>query len=615
MNTNLDTIPPTRYLLILKNQEGSIETIDTIKLDRDKYTIGRKHDSSITLNSQQASRRHATLIRQKNPDTNQYSYWIIDGDLEGHRSFNGIFINGDKRVAHELQDGDLINFGCKISASYHIVPSLQKDAKKRVDSPILPSELGADPESNSSDPNKRPTLVDTFPAQSSLDYLTGLPNQILFKEYLSIALSNTKRNNSILALLLFEIDQLEKINETYSYKVGEQILVHVGKLLKGCIRASDIVARWDGTNFVILLPQLKDLENGEDIQNRIINKLIEPLTIGNFTIPLSINTSLTIYPQHGPDLFSLIDALKDKYPITSKLNDSSNHDHPSDLLILEPTRQKEDAQEEPEITSERLTKVEQRLQAALQHKELSLVYQPQINVNTNTVEVMEALLRWKHPQRGFINPPRFFPLLEQTELILPITKWILETACIQNQQWQGLGINRPPVSINISTRQFKHPEFLPLIDQALATTGLDPHWLELEITEETVLENLEQSRQIMQELKQLGVSLSLDDFGQGLVSIGYLQDLPIRKLKIERSRIHELTVDPKNTGMISTIINLGETFKLQVVAEGVETQQQVEILRNLNCEAMQGYRFCKPLPMEEATQFIQSHLQLKPNTA
>jgi EAL domain-containing protein (putative c-di-GMP-specific phosphodiesterase class I) len=220
---------------------------------------------------------------------------------------------------------------------------------------------------------------------------------------------------------------------------------------------------------------------------------------------------------------------------------------------------------------------------------------------------MEALLRWKHPQKGFIAPKQFFPWLEQTDLVIPITQWILETACSQNQQWQNPGMIHLPVSVNISIKQFQHPHFVSVVAEALAKTGVDPHWLEIEVTEETILQNLDQSREILKELQQLGIYLSLDDFGQGLVSIGCLQDLPFHKLKIEQSCVHKLTENPEDTAMISTLINIGKAFNLQVVAEGVETQQQVEILRNLGCEEMQGYRFCQPLDAEQATQFLQFH--------
>ncbi|MGK7930513.1 MAG: EAL domain-containing protein [Microcystaceae cyanobacterium] len=609
MDTNLHDVSPIRYILILEDQTSR----RMITLDGDKYTIGRQNESSIILKSRKASRQHATLVRKTNTKTRQYSYWIVDGDLEGKRSHNGIFINGDKCLIHELKDGDLINFGCEVNASYHIMSYLIEEENKINELPPLPPFSPDQTDPDSPDTNDQNTLIlsdshiekpatlvddDTFQDQSYLDSVTGLPNQVLLQEYLSIALANTKRNSSILALLLFDIDQFEKINETYGYVVGDQILVNVGELLNDCVRSSDIVARWSGNNFAILLPQLKDLENGEEIQKRILKRLSNPLEIDKFSIVLSVRTALTIYPQHGQDISSLIDDLE------HKLQDSSNQPQVKKLPVLEDIKRKQSIS----MTPDRLTKIEHRLEIALQRQELFLVYQPQINIDTNTVEVMEALLRWKHPQKGFIAPRQFFHLLEQTELIKPTTQWILETACLQNQQWQSSGIHPLTVSINISARQFQHPQFLQLVAQTLTKTGLDPHWLELEITEATVLQNLEQSHQILHSLKELGVYLSLDDFGLGIISISCLQNLPFHKLKIEQSCIRQLTANPENTALISTLIHLGKTFNLQVVAEGVETQQQVEILRNLDCNAMQGYRFCQPLTVEQATQFLQFHL-------
>jgi diguanylate cyclase (GGDEF)-like protein len=610
VDTNLHGVSPMRYVLILEDQTSR----RMITLDGDKYTVGRQNGNSILLKCRKASRRHATLVRKTNLKIRKYSYWIVDGDLDGKRSHNGIFINGTKCLIHELKDGDLINFGCEVNASYHIISHPSEEENKSYELPPLSSSPLTNTGSNSFDVNEQNTLIlsvshiekpatvvddDTFQDHSYLDSVTGLPNQVLLKEYLSIALANTKRNNTILALLLFEIEQFEQMNETYGYGVGDQILFKVGELLDNCVRSSDIVARWSGNNFVILLPQLKDIENGEEIQKRILQQLSEPLEIEKFSIILSVKIALTIYPQNGQDISSLIDDLE------QKLKDPSNRSQSPEFPIVEEIKHRSVAS----ISPDRLTKVEHRLQIALQRQELSLVYQPQINIKNNTIKVMEALLRWKHPQKGFIAPRQFFPWLEQTELALPITQWILETACFQNQQWQSLGIDPLSVSINISTRQFQHPQFLQLVAKTLAKTGLDPHCLELEITEGTLLQNLEQSHQILQELKQLGVDLSLDNFGQGLVSIGCLQNLPFYKLKIERSCIHQLTTNPENTALISTLINLGKTFNLQVVAEGVETQQQVEILCNLGCEIVQGYRFCHPLTVEQATQFLQFYLQ------
>jgi EAL domain-containing protein (putative c-di-GMP-specific phosphodiesterase class I) len=251
--------------------------------------------------------------------------------------------------------------------------------------------------------------------------------------------------------------------------------------------------------------------------------------------------------------------------------------------------------------------IEKLLYEAIENEELSLYYLPQVNTNTGEIEGLEALLRWQHPKYGLITPDKFLSVAEKTELIIPITQWVLKTACQQNKQWNESGLIHLPVSVNISPRQFQSPYLIEMLTQVLAKTGLDSHLLELEITENSILDHLETSLPIVQTIQGMNVKISIDDFGLGYASLNYLSQLPIKKLKIAQTLIQELKQYPHKTALISAIIASGQIFDWQVVAEGVETQQQLELLKALKCEQMQGYRFSRPLSVENATKFLSLH--------
>jgi EAL domain-containing protein (putative c-di-GMP-specific phosphodiesterase class I) len=279
--------------------------------------------------------------------------------------------------------------------------------------------------------------------------------------------------------------------------------------------------------------------------------------------------------------------------------------------LVPPTSSTSQAINQATINHARINKVEKRLQRALDQGEISLYYQPQVNVKTGNIEAMEALVRWQHPQQGMISPKQFLPWADNSEMVLPMSQWILTTACTQNKTWQYQRIQPLKVSVNLSDKQFYHPQLLETVTEALANSKLEPNWLELEMTESTVLRDFAISKKLMQALDCLGIQLSLDDFGVDYASIRYLQELPIHKVKIDKSFVAQLSNDPQNTMMLSALINLGQGFNIQVVAEGVETQSQLNVLQNLHCVIMQGYRFSQPLLTEDATKFLLQHHTVK----
>ncbi len=587
-------LPLCRHLLVIEDQNAR----RTIALEDSKYSLGRNSSNSIMLHSKQASRKHATLMRKSNSQTNQYSFWILDGDIEGNKSHNGIFVNGEKCLVHELRDGDLINFGCDVTASYHLMSSFS-------DTLVAKEGVSEGPEDDKTERlgvtnlHQRNTLIlsdghletdrddDTFQDQAYLDVLTDLPNRTLFNEYFSIALTNAKRQQTQMALLWLDLEDFSNVNDSFGYAVGDQLLQAWTERLNNCVRSGDIVARWGGDEFTVLLPQIKQAENLEKISQRILNTLQQPFEVENQPVYLKTRLGVALYPRDGEEAKCLLKKAETDLK-SDRQQDNSHHSRGTTIAT----------------NTSRLSRVEYRLYQALEHNELCLYYQPQVNIKTGEIDSMEALLRWQHPQKGLISPCHFLPWAEKTALILPLSQWIFQTACAQNQAWQASRLMPLPVSVNMSSRQLQHPDLLKVLTKALSETGLSPHWLEIEVTEETILPNLDLARRVLQQLQQIGVSLAIDNFGKGYGAINYLQAFPFQKLKIDQSLVHQLIEKPQDTNMIAAMIALGKSFNLRVVAEGVETQEQLEILNRLHCEGMQGYRFSQPLAAKEATQFL-----------
>lgn len=591
----------------------------TVILDESQYTIGRHSSNSIQMNSRQASRLHATLFRKLSSKTNQEVFWIIDGDLEGHKSQNGIYINGEKCLVRELKDGDLINFGCDINASYHCLNGndsmlgqdeireaflTQSDNQLQRKSTLILSEVNF---------GKAHPDDDTYQDNSYLDPLTQLPNRTLFLEYLYIALSNARRQKKQVGLILLSISNLTDINQSLGITVGDELLKQISKQLRNALRHGDIISRWAGDKMMILLPQLKVSEDLEKIQNRIVGFYHAPVSVEQYSLPLEIESGVAAYPKDSEELQSLLDIIQrnlkkmPKPQVTSGFSQVASA--AKSAVVSHPPHPDSSSASaaQSSLNTDRMNKVAKRLQRALDKGEISLNYQPQVNVKTGNIEAMEALVRWKHPQQGMISPKQFLPWADNSEMVLPMSQWILTTACTQNKTWQYQRIEPLIVSVNLSDKQFYHPQLLQVLGDVLAKSQLEPNWLELEMTESTVLRDFASSKTVMEALNNLGVRLSLDDFGVDYASIRYLQELPIGKVKIDKSFIVDLSEENHNTTMLAALINLGKSFDIEVVAEGVETQFQLNVLQNLDCGIMQGYRFSQPLLPEDSTKFLLQH--------
>ena len=346
------------------------------------------------------------------------------------------------------------------------------------------------------------------------------------------------------------------------------------------------MGRWGEAQFSILLTQVKVADNIDKIIERIAKLLQQPLKIEEKTHSLDYYLEVALYPKDGEVAQVLVHHLEKQLANAKK----------SGNCLKSPKNSSQ-------INSQ-LLQLQKRLYKALTRQELALYYQPQVNLITGQIEGVEALIRWHHPKQGLLLPQKFLPWAEKTELLMPLNRWILETACSQNRTWQKASLPTILMSVNLCAEQFYHPQLVNLISQVLSATGLESHWLELEVTEATILKDMEKAYQILKALQGLGVALCLDDFGKGYTAINYLSEGPFQKFKIDLSVIKKLQDNPGNTAMISALIALGEKFQMRVVAEGVETQQQLDVLYSLQCEAIQGYRFSPPLPVEETTEFL-----------
>ncbi|MBK1987299.1 EAL domain-containing protein [Sphaerospermopsis aphanizomenoides BCCUSP55] len=431
----------------------------------------------------------------------------------------------------------------------------------------------------------------TIQYQSLYDLLTNLPNRVLFNNLLIESLTKVSHHHRS-AVCFLDLDRFKKINESLGHNIGDKLLQMVAQRLKQCLRPGDTIARWGGDEFIILLPEISEMNEVDLIRERIFTVFKQGFKIDNHHLNISLSIGIALYPQHGEDAETLIKnaeaalyRVKLKGRNNYKIYYADINSQATELFILENS-----------------------LHNALERQEFKVYYQPQVNSFTGEITKMEALLRWQHPELGLIPPATFIPIAEETGLILPISEWVLKTACLQNKIWQqSLQLSSLSVAVNLSARQFQRPNLVSMVKQILSETNLEHKYLELEITETVAMQDVELTQKILRELDAIGVTISIDDFGTGYSSLSYLKDFPIHSLKIDQSFVRDLVNDDNHTAITTAIIALAHGLNLAVVAEGVETEEQFNLLRILECEVMQGYLFSHPLSAEEATRMLRAY--------
>lgn len=436
-------------------------------------------------------------------------------------------------------------------------------------------------------------VAETTRHQLYHDTLTGLPNRVLFEDRLTLELAHAQRDKQGLAVMFLDLDHFKLINDTLGHWVGDQLLQDVADRLKNALRGADTVARMGGDEFALLITQVTHAENVVKVVQKIFHALNPPFNFGDHEFHITTSIGITLYPNDGKDTQTL---LKNADTALYRAKEQGRNIY----QFYTPAMNTK--------TLERLA-LENNLRRALERKELIVYYQPRVKINTGQIVGMEALVRWQHPEQGLISPVKFIPLAEETGLIIPLGEWVLQTACAQTKAWQEAGLPPLRVGVNLSARQFQQPNLVERVAQVLKKTGLHPQYLELEITESAAMQNAEYTLLMLYHFKEMGIHISIDDFGTGYSSLSYLKKFPFHTLKLDQSFIRDLTTDPNDAMIAKIIITLAHGLKLEVVAEGVETQEQLDFLKRLQGDEVQGYLFSKPLPAEEFEQLLRQEMK------
>ncbi len=426
------------------------------------------------------------------------------------------------------------------------------------------------------------------------DPLTGLPNRALFAELLQHAVQHAERGGTQFALLSLDLDNFKTINESLGHSRGDQLLVEVAKRLQGLMPESDTIARIGGDEFDIILERREGSPWVDLMAQRLIDALAEPIALDGQSIYVGMSIGIALYPADGADPETL-----------------QSH---ADAALHQAKAQGRGVLRffSPELSNRarsRLT-LEADLRQAIERQELVLHYQPQIDLQSGRIVGLEALVRWNHPVRGMVPPGEFIAFAEESGLVVRMGDWVLQEAARQIRAWSEAGLAPPQVAVNVSAVQLSRGHLVDAVQHCLASSGIAPQQLELEITESFIMLDRDRSLQSLAELKALGVRLSIDDFGTGYSSLAYLQQLEVHKLKVDMSFVRDMTTNSGNASIVRAVVAMGHSLGLEVVAEGVETQEQAVYLRQLHCNAIQGYLVSRPLPAEQMTAFLQAFAPL-----
>ena len=433
------------------------------------------------------------------------------------------------------------------------------------------------------------------------DALTNLPNRRLFGDRLQQAVESARRNNKLMGILFIDIDNFKRINDSFGHSVGDKLLRTVASQLVICLRRCDSVsreldedsisvARLGGDEFTVLLTHLEKAEDAARIAKRIIDAVSVPFLMGDEEVVVTPSIGIAVFPYDGDGVEDLVKNA-DTAMFHAKENGRNNYQFYTNSMSA--------------TAFERLS-MENALRKGLGNGEFEMYYQPKVDLVSNRAIGLEALVRWNHPDMGLVSPMDFIPLAEETGLIVPLGEWVLRTVCSQMRDWRDAGLEPLRVAVNLSACQFRQTMLSQMIKRMLRETGIAPEWLELELTESVIMDDIQTSSTLLRELKKMGVHISMDDFGTGYSSLSLLKRLPLDTLKIDQSFVRDITTDADDAAIVDAVISLAHSLRLRVIAEGVETSEQLEFLRSRGCDEVQGYLYSRPLTVAGIESWLQA---------
>lgn len=443
------------------------------------------------------------------------------------------------------------------------------------------------------DVTARAQLEEQLEYQATHDLVTGLPNRVMLNDHIRAAIASAKREKGMFGVLFFDLDRFKLINDSLSHAVGDNVLRNIGTRVASMMRAQDTFARLGGDEFVAVITSLKNEADIGKVANKLLENLSTPQKIQDIDLTVTSSVGIAVYPRDGDNAEMLLRNADTAMYRAKELGGAQYQFYTTELAKSSVSR----------------LELENELRQAISNNEFFLCYQPQFNLSTKEIIAVEALIRWQHPTKGVILPLDFIPLAEDTGLILPIGEWVLRTACQQAKTWHDMGLPKIRVSVNVASQQFKQSNLVSMVDEILKEAGLEPKYLEIEMTENTILKNLEHYN-VIKELKKLGVNIALDDFGTGYSSLHYLREIPIDRLKIDQSFIQNIDINTGDEVIIQAVIAMSHNLNFEVMAEGVESQKQLDFLKQKVCDEVQGFYFSKPLTADNLVAFLKKQTKL-----
>jgi diguanylate cyclase (GGDEF)-like protein len=422
------------------------------------------------------------------------------------------------------------------------------------------------------------------------DFLTDLPNRMLLNDRLTQAIASAGRYRHLLAVLFLDLDSFKQVNDSLGHAIGDGLLKAVGARLLAGVRKSDTVSRQGGDEFVVVLSSIERSEDAALTATKLIAAINAPYSIDQHDLHVSGSIGISIYPTDGVEAEALIQNA-DNAMYHAKEHGSNNYRF---------------FKEDMNVQAVHRQFLEASLCRALERREFELHYQPKMDLKSGRITGVEALIRWHHPERGLLPPGEFIPIAESCGLIVPIGRWVLREACMQAREWQGAGLPEIPVAVNISSVEFRDKNFVENLRATLNETGLEPRHLELELTESVLMQHVESTAVVLGEVRAMGVQLVVDDFGTGYSSLSYLSQFPINTLKIDRLFVQGITSERDDAPIISAVINMGRSLMQRVIAEGVETREQLAFLQSRGCDEAQGYYFSRPVVAEQFAKLLET---------